>query len=76
MGAFDGFTVGSRLILLRNAYGFADAGTQVEVVAVLQPGDADGAIRLADDGIRVKRADGADHGMCEFIGAYGRKYFE
>lgn len=76
MGAFDGLKLGSRLILTRDAREFAKAGDEIEVVAMLQPGDCEGAIRVPNDGIRVKRADGAHDRELEFIWACGRRYFE
>jgi len=80
MGAFDGFKVGSRLILTHDARDFAAAGDEVEVVAMLQPGDCDGAIRVPDDGIRVKRVGGRISELhpeeMEFVWACGRRYFE
>jgi len=76
MGAFDGLKIGSRLILTRNAGDFAKAGDEVEVVAMLQPGDCEGAIRVRNDGIRVQRVDGADDREVEFVWECGRRYFE
>ena len=75
MGAFDGLKVGSRLILIRDARDFARAGDEVEVVAVLQAGDADGAIRVPNDGIRVRRVDGGSDREMEFMWDCGRRYF-
>jgi len=76
MGAFDGIAVGSRLILTRDAFGFAKAGDEVEVVAVLGPGDSGGAVRSPNDGIKVRRTDGSSGGAVDFIWACGRRYFE
>lgn len=79
VGAFAGLEVGSRLILIRDARDcrshFASAGDEVEVVAVLQPGDADGAIRVPNDGIRVRRVDGGSDREVEFMWDCGRRYF-
>lgn len=75
VGAFAGLKIGSRLILIRDARGFAKAGDEVEVVAMLGPGDSDGAIRVADDGIRVRRVDGSSDREMEFVWDCGRRYF-